>query len=321
MLPVTNWKAVIQAALPGWKGLLAGHHVSYLANGNVHRGVPYVATNLAVMKQKLALMQAAGFDIVLSTWQGIYAPSSNLDVVMMAPLCADYGMKFAFVLDPWCAKLSAKGTTAPSTANVAASLAAASTQAILNGSTYLSPKYILDFGTGANLSTLAGQFKNLVFLAKNQGFSWITIPTEPNSTTPITNSTLRNAAAISVLKAQNGNPAMKIPSVCTEFNDAGQPLPPGVSTQSAFNAAGGARNYAQSVWSPYNSAQPESETNPSQPARVMESFAGQFFLQQLAVTPVSAPIIAIVTIDDYDEQSSGPLEKRLAEEAGLVWAS
>lgn len=291
-------KELVQKALPSWHGRLAAHHISYLADGHVHRAVPYVATDANVIAKKLSLMQADGVDIVISTWQGVYAESSNLDTVLMAAQCIEVGLQFALLLDPWCAKLNAKGQDRSYTANVTASLQAPSTQAILNSPCYVPEKYVLDFNTGADLSALGKSFPTVKFLAQGSGFSWISIP-------QITDSPARNAAAVANLKAQHANPAMKIASFCESFDDSGMPLPAGVQSQAAFDAAGGKRDLTQSVW--------------GGPARILESYAGQFAQQQMATINPSTPIIAILTQDDYDEQSSGPREKVLAEELGITW--
>src|ERR1017187_3395110 len=150
-----NSKQMVQAAIPGWTGRLAAHHVGYLADGHVHRAVPYNATDPKVIAKKLELMQGDGVDVVIETWQGPWATSCHLDATLTAAMCATMGMEFALLLDPWCAKLSAKGQTANFTANVPAALQYASTQTMLNGSNYVPEKYILDFGTGADLGALA----------------------------------------------------------------------------------------------------------------------------------------------------------------------
>ena len=72
-------KQLVQTAIPGWQGRLAAHHVGYLADGHVHRAVPYNATDPKVVAKKLELMQSDGVDIVIETWQGVYAQSCNLD--------------------------------------------------------------------------------------------------------------------------------------------------------------------------------------------------------------------------------------------------
>ena len=291
-------KDTIRNAVPGWVGRLACHHVCYLGDGHVHRGVPYNATDTKIISKKLALMQSAGIDLVIGTWQGPWATSCHLDATLMAAACAQVGMQFALLLDPWCALLSAKGQNTNYTANVTAALQFPSTQTMLNGPSYVPEKYILYFNTKVDLTVLGKTFPSYKFLPMNSGFSWITIPA-------ITDSPARNAVAVANLKSQHANPAMKVASVCFSFDDSGQPLPVGTQSQTAFDAAGGKRDLIQSTW--------------GGPVRILESFAGQFGQQQLATIPATIPIIAVITWDDYDEQSSGPLEKVLAELAGETW--
>ena len=292
-------KQTIKNLLPGWDGRLAAHHVGYLGDLKVHRAVPYTATNPMTVAKKLSLMQSEEIDIVLTTWQGAYAASCHLDAQLTVAECQKIGMQFGLLLDPWSAKLNSKGVEDNNnTANVTSSLKAASTQAILNNPAYMPEKYILDFNTGADLTTLAATFPSYNFLQQNVGFSWISIPN-------ISDSPLRNAAAVANLKSQHANPKMKIASFCESFDDSGQPLPVGVPTQAAFDAAGGKRDPTKSVWGGN--------------ARILESFAGQFMEQNILTISPSIAIIALLTWDDYDEQSSGPYEKTVAERLGMVW--
>lgn len=296
-------KELVQKTLPTWNGRLAAHHMGYLADGKVHRAVPYVATNPKVIAQKLALMQSDGVDIVIETWQGPWATSCHLDATLTCAMCAQLGMQFCLLLDPWCARLNSKGQSTDYTGNVTAALQFASTQTMLSASSYVPEKFVLDFNTGADLVALGKAFPTLRFLEQGNGFSWIAIP--PPS---ITDSPLKNAWAISNLKAQHANPAMKIASFCDSFNDSGQPLPVGVQSQTAFDAAGGNRNWNVGVWG-------------NVPARVLESFEGQFAEQQLATINPETSIVAILTWDDPDERSSGPREAIVAEERGVDWST
>lgn len=52
---------------------------------------------------------------------------------------------------------------------------------------------------------------------------------------------------------------------------------------------------------------------------MLESFAGEFAQQQLATIPSGVAMIAILTWDDYDEKSSGPRERIVAELSGVNW--
>jgi hypothetical protein len=248
--------------------------------------------------QKLKLMQSDGVDLVIGTWQG---PWANGDALLFSSLCVEFGMQFALLLDPGgMQKWVANPTPAATTANAIAALQASTTQGMLNATSYVPEKWLLDFNTGANLATLAKTFPSLSFLPMNSGFSWISIP-------KITDSFVRNTASVANIKTQHANPAMRIASFCKSFNDSGQPLPAGVATQAAFDAAGGVCNWNVGVWG-------------DAPNRVLDSFSGQFAQQQLATINPAVPVIAILTWDDYDEQSSGPRERVLAEDSGIVWA-
>jgi hypothetical protein len=292
-------KELVQKTVLGWSGRLAAHEISYNGDGHVHRAIPYNPTTPAVALQKAQLMQSDGVDICICTWQGPWAESCNAAAIAMLAACEQVGLQFALLLDPGgMQKWLANQSQATITDNVIAALQAVSTVQMIDSPAYVPERWVLDFNTGANLSTLKTALPSLTFLEQGAGFSWISIPA-------ITDSTARNTAAVANLKTQHANPAMKIASFCKSFDDSGQPLPTGVQSQSAFDAAGGVRNLTNSVW--------------SGPARILESFAGQFSLQQLATINPATPVIAILTWSDYDEQSSGPREKVVAEEQGIVW--
>src|ERR1700723_3307192 len=213
----------------------------------------------------IAGMRIAG---VLMTWQGPLVAFQHSTAVEMCAQCAERGMLFGLVLDPWCAK-TGPGTL---TTNVQNALLNSTTQAMLNSTAYLPEKFVLDFSTGADLATLGAAFPSLKFLAQNTGFSWISIPSGTMT------SDARNAAAVANLKVQNANPAMQIPGVCREFNDAGPRTPPGEGLANRT----GTRDNTQSVWG-------------GAPARVLDNQGGNFFYAQLAVTPMTAPSLGLIT--------------------------
>ena len=294
-----NTKQRVQAAIPGFSGRIAAHYVGYNADGHVHRGLPYADANSPrVIAKQLDLMQKDGIDMVIETWQGIFARACHANAILMAAYCSKVGMQFALLLDPWAAKLSATGVNTNYTANMVTSLSDVSTRELFDFPSYCPEKFVLDFTTGADLGVLASQFPQYKFLPQQSGFSWINIP--PAS---ITESHARNAWSVANLKGQHANPAMQIASFCESFDDSGMPLPAGVVTQAAFDASGGVRDLTQSVW--------------GGPARILEPFGGEFALQQLATIPATVPIVACLTWNDYDERSSGPREQVVAEENGV----
>jgi hypothetical protein len=289
---------MVQRTIPQWNGRLAAHDICYNGDGHVHRAIPYNPVLPSVAVQKAQLMKSDGVSLVICTWQGPWASSCNQAALSMSAACATLGMQFALLLDPGGMQKWVPSTPAQTTANVIAAIQSSGTQAMLNNSCYCPEKWILDFNTGANLTELGNVFPTLKFLPQGAGFSWISIPA-------ITDSPSRNAAAVANLKSQHANTAMRVASFCASFDDSGQPLPVGVQSQAEFDAAGGVRNLTNSVW--------------GGPARILDSYAGQFAQQQLATIPATVPVIAILSWSDYDEQSSGPREKVVAEEQGVTW--
>jgi hypothetical protein len=306
-----NIKQVVQNAIPNWNGRLAAHLIGYMGNGQVHRDLPYNANDPKVIAKQLELMQSIGIDVVIETWQGPWAAACNQNAMAVSAACTEVGLQFCLLLDPWTAKLNSSGAaTTPAVANLIAALQAPSTQTMLNATSYVPEKYVLDFNTmnpttATDLAQLRTALPTLNFLPQGSGFSWIAYPPAT-----ITDSPAKNAWATANLQSQNANAGMKVAGVCMSFDDSGMPLPSGVATQAAFDAAGGVRNWSQSVWA---------TTQAPAPNRVLGAFAGQFFLQQLAVTPTSAPIIAIITWNDYDEGTA--LEPKISELLGVNWST
>ena len=298
----------------GFTGKLLCHVMGWFGDGNIHRMNRYQSNDPYVIAHQLECMQAVGIDGVIFTWQGPLAPFQHETAQIMAVECGERNMPFVLLLDPWAAKLgknfqalasssavvhvprrktltepaimsahrkelAALGQVPNYTANVTDALNDPTSQAMLNSFAYVPEKYVLDFGTGANLATLGTTFPALKFLAMDQGFSWISIPT----TTPVSG---LNAVAVSALAGFNKNPAMKIPGLCRNFMDSGMPTPAGVQLAQWT----GSRDFSQSVWG-------------GGPARVLDGQAGHLFFDQLPITPMGTPYAAIVTWNDHDEQT------------------
>jgi hypothetical protein len=297
-----NTKERIIRDNPGWHGRLGGHHVCYNANKSVHRDIPYSPNDPRVILQQLELWQSDGFDVIAGTVQGTWAAESHANSMLMSQLCAQVGLQFALLLDPGgMKKWVPNASTAQITANAKTYLSDPATQQMLNRSSYVPEHLVLDFATGADLNVLASAFPGLKFLKQGRDFSW------PSIDNKITDQKARNAASVANLKGQNSSPTMIAPGVCYDFDDSGQPLPIGCD-MATFLANGGKRDNNVGTWG-------------DTPSRILASFGGQFFLQQLAVTPITAPFTFIVSLTDYEEQSSGPWEKRLAETRGIKWAA
>jgi hypothetical protein len=266
----------------------------WFGDGHIHRMDRYISNDPATITKQLNVMQAStinGMRIsgVLMTWQGPLAAFQHQTALNMCQQCSQRGMLFGLVMDPWCAKL---GITSDRTTNVQNALDNATTQTMLNSPAYLPEKFVCDFNTGANLVTLATAFPKLKFLQFGTGFSWPTI----NMNIP--NSDARNLACVNSLKQQNASKLMMIPGICPKFNDAGMPSPKGVQ----LGSWSGARDYTTSVWG-------------DQPARVLDGHGGNFFFDQLAVTPMTCPYLGDVTWNDYDEGTA--IEQDLSISCGI----
>jgi hypothetical protein len=277
----------------------------WFGDGNIHRMDRYLSNEPYVIAKQLDVMQRTqinGMPIagIILTYQGPLAKFQHSTAMQMVVECGERDLLFALCLDPWIAKIGASGTTAPSTQNVINALNNPDVQAMLTAPAYLPEKYVLDFNTvptnpTTNVAALAAAFPSLNFLQMNVGFSWISIDMS------IANSDARNASAVANLKGQNANPKMKIPGICKEFNDAGQPTPVGVS----LAAWTGTRDNTTSVWG-------------GMPARVLDSQGGNFFYDQLAVTPESE-YMGFITWNDYDERTE--IESACSAQAGIQIAS
>jgi hypothetical protein len=275
-----NLKQSIQANIPGWNGHLIAHVMGWFGEGNpvkVHRVNRYLSNSPAVVAAQLDAMRSIGIEGVMVTWQGpTVNPFLHAATIALWEGCMERQMLFGLVLDPWIAE----GQANPTQAAIAA-LQSSDCQEMLNSPAYLPEGYIIDFNlaaaAGVTIAALQAAVPSNPILSWHSGFSWPNIPVNPQVP----------ADSLAALKADNANPAMKIAGVNVVFDDGGQPLPTGVIA-SLFK---GLRNYALSVWPG------------TTPTRAIDHQAGNWFFDQLAVTPATVPYIALVTWNDSDEGS------------------
>jgi hypothetical protein len=259
-------------------------YVCYLGDGP-HRNVPYNAMDPNVMKREIEEMQGLGIDFIRLTNQGHLATACEFVAVTMTKLCEQMGMKVMLLLDPWDGKL---GNPNDPTGDVINDLNSSHTQSILNSSAYIPEKYVCLFDhLGADPLKLAATFKNLTFLSQHTQFSWISIP----GNTPIDSQ--RNAASIADLAKQHSSPGMKVASLCGSFDDTGKRNPDGSYDNS------------QSAWG-------------GRP-RVLDGELGQFLFKQYATIPPTIKYISIVTWNDPEERTTGPMVKTVSQFRGVNW--
>jgi hypothetical protein len=271
-----NLKQTLQTGIPGWNGRLLAHMMAWYGEGNpvkVHRVSRYQSNDPAVVAAQLDTMRDCGIEGVIVTWQGpTVNPFLHDATIKIWEGCMERQMLFALLLDQWIAK----GQPNPAQAVIAA-LQHIDTQRMLASPCYLPEQFILEFDLGASAGANIGSVQAVIpspLLSWHTGFSWPSIPADAHN--PVD--------SLAALKADNLKPTMRVPAVNVMFNDGGQAMPVG-TTAISFR---GIRNYAQSVWGGF-------------PTRVIDHQAGNWFFDQLAVTPATAPYIAIATWNDHDE--------------------
>jgi hypothetical protein len=286
-----NFKQSLQANIIGWNGKALAHMQGWfgeteLINGvatpKVHRVNRYLSNDPKVVKAQLDVMQAVGFDGITVDWQGaLVNPFLHAATIALWEGCMEHQMLFCLMLDPWIAKQQPNPTQA-----VITQLQSVDCQRMLNSPCYLPEGFIIEFDLAASavvtVATVQAAMPNNPLLSWHTGFSWPNIPSgQPfNPQNP--------ANAIAALGVDNVKPTMKIAGVNVFFNDGGNPLPVGVMAPQFT----GTRDYNTSVWGASTGAN-----------RVFDHQAGNYFFDQLAVTPATVPYIGLATWNDSDEQT------------------
>jgi hypothetical protein len=276
--PALNFRQSLVNNIPGWNGVALAHWLGWFGEGTpvkVHRVNRYVSTDPAVVKAQLLAMQSIGIQGAIATWQGpTVNPFLHAATMTLWEWCMELDMLFGLLLDPWIAKQQPNPTQAVITA-----LQSADCQRMLDSPCYLPEQYVLEFDLAASAGVVVPTVQAAVgcpLLSWHTGFSWPNIPVNPQSPTD----------SLASLKADNAQTAMKVCGVNVAFNDGGEPLPVGVL------AAGfaGLRDYSISAWG-------AAVGN----TRVIDHQGGNWFFDQLAVMPKTAPYVALVTWNDSDE--------------------
>lgn len=259
----------------GWTGSGLVHVMGWFGNaGHTFPMTVYNSNNPLTISKQLTIMQKCGVSGAILTWQGVtVSPYLHSVAVEMSQQCSERGMLFALLMDPWICETPVPGKTKEQL--IQASLNDPSVQTILNAPSYLPEKYVLDFNTGANLSTLGLMFPKLTFLAQNTGFAW----------SPIQN-------AVTGTSNQNNLPSMKMPVICSSFDDSGSPTTnPALANPGRGDDAGLDCNTSR--WS-----------NPgTNDARRIENQAGTIGLSMAASIPITSKYACYMTWNDYTERT------------------
>lgn len=269
----------------GFKGIVGTHVMPWVGEpGHIHRESSYSSNDPSVISAQLDNMQAVGIGAVILTWRGIDANGGWDQAVanLFMPALAARNMRFAYCCDPNLLKYRRNQALTP-TQEIIRQLSSPGVQAVLNSPSYMPEHYVLDFLTGFNVdwASVEASLPNVKHLMRHQGYEWPSLE------------------SITDVQTNHMNPAMRIPGVAYRFNDAGCPLPYGVTNPTLMTG----RDYTQSVW---QNVDPKLNPALAQPCRINLARSGGYYLDcvaSIAASPsaLSSPYAAIVTWNDYDE--------------------
>lgn len=258
----------------GWKGTAFVHVMGWFGDGHTYPMTTYKSNDPLVVSKQIDMMKDCGVGGIILTWQGVTVNKFlHQTAIEMSQQCSERHMQFALLLDPWICKTAVVGQTKEQV--IAASLNDPTVQKILNAPSYIAEKYVLDFGTGASLQTLATMFPKLQFVGQNTGFAWPPIQ-----------------MAVNNVVTMNNWLSQRFPCFCLKFDDAGAPSAASVDGNLARGDNAGKDNNT-SVWS----------AEGTNDARRIEAQAGLLALTMENSIPVQSKYAAFVTWNDYNERT------------------
>jgi len=240
-------------------------------NGNIQRFNRYKSTSPTVISTECDIAQEMGIVGFIQVWNGPSDIFLHESMLGMWEECSKRKMRFAIMLDKWVAANEANPTTRDKA--VCAALLNVDFQKVLQSPAYIFEKYVLEFDLkliGVDVPSIQKLFK-FPILSEGIGYSW------PNAASPW---------PVKTLQFTNALPGMRIPSLCLQFNDAGFPLPDGVN--GPMLTYENKRDMNRSVWG-------------TGANRTIDAQGGNYFFDQIAVTPVAAKYLMLVTWDDFEE--------------------
>lgn len=272
----------------GFKGELAAHWIPWFytpksgKGSDYHPMMEYNSDDPTVVSNQLEIMAKVGVSVVLITYQGPYANKLQhiATMEMVRQIEQWHGMHFAFVLDPWFAK-SGTGTTKEH--KTISGLNHPDVARMLLSKSYIREGALLDFATGVDWSKILLSYApSRIVWGLNTGFSW---PKADGIGDPI-----------AALKASNALFTMQVPGLCMSFFDGGMPRSALQGLTLTDPVSGQPLDFDQQNWG--------TQKAPAGLARYLPDRAGNYYFDQLKVTPVNVPYIALVTWNDYNERTA-----------------
>ncbi len=270
---MNNVKQLLQSK--GWRtdGKLLAHWMAWFGDSHYHPMTRYKSADPKAISKQLDIMQAAGVDGVIATWQGTVNPYAQAATLQMCDQLAARGMLFALLADPWLMNNQPNGES-----QVIAQLQSADGQMLLNSPAYLPERYFLDFTNNLFDEGKVAAATDLTVLKRHVGYSWPEI-----------------TSTLSTLKGDNANASMVIPGLHYKFFDGGNPNTTALFA-SVSRGDGAAIDYNSETWDKSGAGLNDS--------RCIEDQAGCNFFDALAVTPLTSKYLALVTWNDYNERTA-----------------
>jgi hypothetical protein len=240
----------------------------WFGDGHVHQVSRYNSSDRKVIDTQLDLMKASGGSGVRVTWQGPQYDFINKTAMIVCAACEQHDMLFSLIINP----------QVKTQANWWQDVGF---QYMMSSPKYIPEKFICDFSTGIDYSTIPLPTGTQVLL-NQQGFAWAnSYPTAAQ-----TGYASPTARTLSELRTVEQRDSMRWPFLTNGFSDAGFPVPAGVKPE-AFR---GDRDMAHSVW------------NQAQPARLIAHEGGNTFMDCVDILKLcpDAPYVSMVW-NDSDE--------------------
>ena len=259
----------------------------YGTPGQVHKA-DYSQLTPGVLDAQLDNMQACGVGGVRVTYQGSnpqIGAFGHQVTRLVAAKCAQRGMRFMLLLDPWDVKAYVKEGYKTKEDAMIATLKDVDVQSWLNNPLLYPDKWIMEFNTGVNVATVQAAVPGFQIGSWHKHYTWPNILQNPDGT--------RYGWDQADFVKENALPSMVMPGVFSRFNDGGliTNFPAVLAGITARKPVNPIRDWNKSVWG-------------DGPERIIPDNAGKTWLDSVAALKscINKPkILSLITWNDWDE--------------------